>query len=385
MNPLPRHYLASLVQLRRALHRKPELSGREENTPRIVEEFMSRFSPDAVVRGLGGCGLAVVFEGRSAGPTVLIRAELDALPIDEPIGIPHRSENPGVGHKCGHDGHMAIVAGLAGLLHRRPPASGRVILLFQPAEETGEGGPRTVADPRLAALRPDSVFALHNLPGHPFGMVFTRSGVMTCASTGLIIRLAGKSAHASRPHEGISPAAAMCTLAAGLPDLPPQAALDPVLSMATVVHARLGRRGFGTAPGDAEVHATLRAGSDADLQRLKRAAVEAAAASAETDRLAVRFQWPDRFDALVNDAGAVRTVTAAAAAAGRPVVHLDRPYPWSEDFAAFTARYPGALFALGAGENVPPLHSPEYDFPDALIEPGLAMFLEIIDLLLSEG
>src|SRR5690606_41957221 len=146
------------------------------------------------------------------GLTLLFRAELDALPIAEISDVPHRSTIEGKGHMCGHDGHMAILAALGRLFGRQRPASGRVVLMFQPAEETGNGAAGVVADPRYAAIRPDYAFSLHNLPGVPLGHVRLRSGVVNCASRGIRILLDGRTAHASMPETGIAPTLAVARL-----------------------------------------------------------------------------------------------------------------------------------------------------------------------------
>jgi amidohydrolase len=373
-----------LVALRQSLHRHPDIADGEQATAESVQAFLNSTRPDDILTGIGGAGLAVVYNGSGDGPTVLLRAELDALPIEESIELPYRSATPGISHKCGHDGHMAILAGICGLLHQRPPQRGRVILLFQPAEETGRGARRVLADPKFRALSPDFAFALHNLPGKELGKVYLKSGTMTCASVGLAVALQGRSAHASQPEQGLSPAGAMCDLVQGLPALARDTDLENVFSLVTVVHARLGDEAFGTAPGHAKILATLRSESDAGLKLLKTAAAEKVTGRAKRAGLETRLEWMDDFAAGVNHEEAVQQVARAAAAAGQPLEWLSRPFRWSEDFGQFTARVPGALFVLGAGETVPPLHSPDYDFPDDLIEPGVAIFRQLIDQLLNE-
>ena len=128
--------MVDLVDLRHRLHRRPEISGEERETAATIVDFLKPTGPDRIVTELGGHGVAAIYEGTEPGPTVLIRAELDALPIEELSDSDHRSEIPGKGHLCGHDGHMTILAGLARGLQRNPPRKGRAILLFQPAEET---------------------------------------------------------------------------------------------------------------------------------------------------------------------------------------------------------------------------------------------------------
>ena len=161
--------LTALVTFRRALHAEPELSDEEEGTAWAVAEFLTPTQPDQVIAEIGGHGVAFVYEGREPGPTVMFRAELDALPIAERSTASYRSRRVGRAHLCGHDGHMASLAALGLGFAARRPRRGRAVLLFQPAEETGAGAARVLEDPKFEAVAPDFVFAWHNMPGLPFG------------------------------------------------------------------------------------------------------------------------------------------------------------------------------------------------------------------------
>ena len=380
---LPDAFIDSLMALRKDLHKNAELSGREMNTSKIILDFILPSAPHKIISPIGGHGLMLIFDTGSAGPTLLFRAELDALPIQETNRHQYLSSSPDVSHMCGHDGHMAILAGLAGLLHTNPPKGGKVILLFQPAEETGQGASAIVNDPEFSPLKPDYVFALHNMPGKQKGAVYLRSGIFNCASSGLIVRLKGKASHASRPEDGLDPTLPMCEIIQGLNRLPSELEFKDIFSMATVVFARLGEISFGTAPGKAEIRATLRCEDDQILELLERKAKQLVARCAENGGLQYTLKWRDRFTASVNDERAVGIVCEAATNAGLKVLYLKRPRRWSEDFGQFTARFPGAMFLLGAGETCPPLHSPSYDFPDDLIQTGLGIYWEIVDQVLN--
>ena len=181
--------VAELTEWRRLLHRFPEVSREEVQTARHVVAALGPLKPDQVLTGLGGNGVAAVFEAAVAGPSVLFRSEIDALPIHEISDAPHRSTIAGKGHLCGHDGHTAILMGLARLLSRKRPAIGRVILMFQPAEEDGSGAAAVTADPAFAPLRPDWAFSLHNMPGLAFGRSRLKAGVVNCASVGMKLSL----------------------------------------------------------------------------------------------------------------------------------------------------------------------------------------------------
>ena len=375
--------LPELVRLRRELHRRAELSSGEAATAEIVAGWLERLRPDALVRGLGGHGLAAAFDGAEAGETVLLRCELDALPVAETAAAAHRSLDPAVSHACGHDGHMAILAGVGAALSARRPTTGRVVLLFQPAEETGEGAARVLADEKFRPLEPHHVFALHNLPKHPLGEVLVRRGTFSCASVGLAATLEGRTSHAAYPEHGASPAAAVAELLRDLPKLPSSRALRAGYALATVTHARLGEPTFGVAPGEAVVLATLRAESDRHLRRVAEAAEELVRTAAVRRGLGCRVTWEEPFRENRADPDACLVVERAAGAVGRPVVLLPEPIRWCEDFSEFTARYPGAMFGLGSGEAQPQLHNPDYDFPDALIPVGASLFAAIVEEMLG--
>jgi amidohydrolase len=365
--------VTGLVAWRRALHRAPELSGRESAT---AAAFAARAAgADRVVTGLGGHGVAAVYDGAAPGPTVMIRAELDALPIVETGTAAWASQVPGVAHLCGHDGHLAILAGVAATLERRP-ARGRVVLLAQPAEEDGSGAAAVLADPGFAGIRPDWAFALHNFPGAPVGTCWLKDGPMNCASVGMRAVLQGRTAHAAEPEAALSPAAAMARLVVGLPGLGTGGALEPGFRLATVTHARLGDPAFGIAPGTAEVWATLRTLTDADMGDLRAQAL--AMVHQAADDIPCTVTWHDDFAACANDPRATAALHRACLAAGLRVEPGTLPMRASEDFGRFGTTAKSAMVCLGAGVGHPRLHAPDYDFPDALIPQGVAIFVEVI-------
>ncbi len=245
--------LAELIAWRRETHRHPELSRQETNTARRVAAMLAPTGPDRLIEGLGGTGVAAIYEGASPGPSVMFRAELDALPIEELGDIDHRSLVPGKAHLCGHDGHSTILLGLARWLKQTRPQRGRVVLLFQPAEEDGFGAAAVMADPRYEQIRADYAFALHNRPGVALGEALISAGPANCASRGLSIRLTGSTAHASMPESGRSPMPAIAELMPALEALGPRGPLDADFAMVTVTHATMGARAYGVAPGEAEV------------------------------------------------------------------------------------------------------------------------------------
>ena len=367
-----------LVEMRRRLHRGAELSDQEEGTAALIRVFLAEQRPDRLAGGLGGHGVAARFDGREPGPTVLVRCELDALPIPEGSALAHATAQAAVSHKCGHDGHMAIVAGLAPLLRASPPERGAVVLLFQPAEETGQGARRVLEDPGFAPFRPDYAFALHNLPGFELGQVVLREGVFASASKGLHVALHGSSSHAAEPQHGRSPALAVAQLVEALSALPQLHVALEQAAKVTLVHARIGELAFGTSPGEAVVAATLRAHSQEVMDALSARCVELVQGLAGAYGLRHELEWREQFPSTANDPDCVARVEAAARGLGLEVFRPAFPFPWSEDFGHFTARHRGALFGLGAGRDQPALHHPSYDFPDALVGIGLKVFETVV-------
>lgn len=367
--------IVELTEWRRKLHRRPEISNEEEKTAGEVVAFLADTGPDKVLIGLGGHGVAAVYDSGEAGPTVLFRSELDALPIEELSGVAHASEVPGKSHMCGHDGHTAILAALGRQFGRRRPARGRVVLMFQPAEETGNGAAGVVADPRFGEIAPDFAFSLHNLPGVPFGEVRVKPGVVNCASRGMRILLEGKTAHSSMPETGTSPMPAVSALMPALPALGRGSFADDDFAMVTVTHATMGEAVFGIAPGHAEVWATLRTRRDERMAELVASAEALAGKIAAAHGLAVRFDYHEIFVASVNAPEAVAHLARALDEEGVSRAEESLPMRASEDFGIFGHNASSAMFFLGAGERHPALHNPDYDFPDDLIPIGSRIFM----------
>jgi amidohydrolase len=370
--------IEDLVAFRRELHRFPEISTEEEQTAKRVTTFLADTDADEVLTGIGGHGVAFVYDSGRPGRTVLFRAELDALPIHEISDIPHRSEIAGKGHMCGHDGHMAILAALGRQFGRARPASGRVVLMFQPAEETGGGAAAVTADPRYEAIRPDFSFSLHNLPGTPLGHVRLREGVVNCASRGMRVVLEGREAHSSMPESGVSPMRAISRL------MPQLAALGVGTSftqddfaMATVTHALMGEPVFGIAPGHAEIRATLRTRLDRHMAKLCDRAEELVREAAAADGLTCTIDYHEIFVASLNNADATAHLAAALDAEGIAHDGAELPMRGSEDFGTFGHTSRSAMFFLGSGVDRPNLHNPDYDFPDDLIAIGARIFMRV--------
>ncbi len=377
--------LVELTEFRRELHRWPEISGEEAQTAKRIVSALQALGPDRILTGLGGHGVAAVFESGQPGETVLFRAELDALPIEELTDLPWTSRVPGKGHLCGHDGHMTMLLALGRLLSRRPAARGRVVLMFQPAEEDGSGARAVVADPGFAEIAPDWAFAIHNEPGRPFGHVSTRVGLINCASRGLEIRLTGKTAHAADPEDGISPARAVAALIPVLEALGQGGALEADFRLVTLTHARIGEATFGIAPGEAVLHATLRTGEDAGMAALEEEARALASRIAAEEGLEIGFTLQDVFAASINNAEATAVARVAMEALGISHGEDGVPMRASEDFGVFGQAAKAAMLCLGPGERSAALHNPDYDFDDGLIPIGAGLFERIARDLLGGG
>lgn len=375
--------LAQLSKLRQDLHKIPEVSGQEAKTADFVAAFLRTHEPDLLLTGLGGHGVAAVYQGASDGPTVMIRCELDGLPIEEISTASYRSTHAGRGHLCGHDGHMTMVAALAQDLADTRPARGRVVLMFQPAEETGKGAAAVIADPRYREIAPNYAFSLHNLPGLPVGQVALCTGPANCASRGMRIRLKGKTSHAAAPQDGVSPADAMAALMPGLVHLGEGEDLGPDFALVTLTHARLGEATFGIAPGEGEVWATLRTVTDARMEQLIGAAEAQVSKVCAAQGLSYQISFDDVFEACTNNAEAGSILKNAAEMAGYAPEMRDLPQRWSEDFGQFGKEAKAAMFWLGSGADQPQLHNPDYDFPDDAIPVGVGIFRKALEIALA--
>lgn len=383
MDLLTEQQLQQLIDFRHTLHQNPETANQEHETAQRVKEFLANYPPDELIENLGGTGIAAVYNGETEGKTLMFRCELDALPIVEDNNIPYASQNKGNGHLCGHDGHMAIISGLGQLLHHNRPKKGRAILLYQPAEETGQGAPQIMADDKFAAIRPDYIFALHNIPGAPIGQVLVRDNVFASASKGMIVRLKGKPSHASHPEGGVNPSLGASQIIQAMLALPQLSTPFEQAALVTAIHTRIGMAAFGTSPGEGEVMFTLRTHRNEDMGQLTSRATQVATDLAKAHQLQPTIKWVEEFDGVENDAECVQLIREAAKGLGFELKERQHPFSWSEDYGIFTSSLKGAMFGLGSGENQPQLHNEDYDFPDKIIPQGVAMFYSLITRLLN--
>ncbi len=367
--------IKELRAFRHYLHKHPELSGQERNTANAILEFLGDHPSRKIITNVGGEGIVLVYESDVPGRTIMIRADMDALPIpEEPVDIPYASNSPGVGHLCGHDGHTAILVGLAKELDHTPPESGKVILLFQPSEENGQGAHDVLEDVKFTYF-PDFIFALHNLPGFELGTVIHRKGIFSCASTGMRIKLQGRTSHAAEPHLGISPERAIRRMLRFVEERRKTLPSDTIV---TTTHIRMGEKVFGISPGLARIFFTLRSGNTEGMEDLFRELDDHFREIATQEELIYSSKKTEYFPSTSNDADAVSYLLEAAENCKLKTKEIDLPFGWSEDFGWFTQEFPGALFGLGSGTDHVPLHHPSFDFPDKLLPVGISLFHEII-------
>lgn len=366
-----------IIKLRRELHRNAELSLSEYKTKNLIVDFLKTFATSCKIIDVAVTGVVAVFDSGIPGMTLMFRADTDALPIHEETSLPYTSCNKGGSHKCGHDGHSAILCGFASVLQKEPPQSGKIIMLFQPAEETGQGALHVLNDAAFKNLEPDFIFALHNLPGFEKNAIVIKKEQFASASKGMIIKLKGRSCHAAYPEQGVNPAFAFAEIIQNIADIPEYSERYDNFILTTIVHATLGEPAFGSAAGYAEIHATLRSYDNHNMQRLVHECGLIVNDKAKEYGLEYTIEWADEFDETFNHAEAVEIIEKVAGENSMKIVHLPFPFRWSEDFGKFTAKYKGAMFGLGAGKEHPVLHSRVYDFPDEIIETGINIFYHI--------
>ncbi|MAT37972.1 MAG: hypothetical protein CL946_00025 [Ectothiorhodospiraceae bacterium] len=365
-----------IIALRHYLHQNPEVSNQEYRTSEYITAFVHRFKPSEVI-SLSNTGKAFVFEGRKPGKTLVFRAELDALPIAEISQLEYASRHENVAHVCGHDGHMAILAGLAQRIAEDPPEFGKAVLLFQPAEEVEQGARDVVESPEFKNIAPDYIFALHNIPGIEKHKILLKNGSFSAASKGMTVKLFGKTSHAAEPENGISPANAISEIITRLHEIGSNTTLFKDLTLLTFIHIKMGEISFGTSPGYAEIRITLRAFENEDMDLLTQYCENTINDISKGEHLTCDISFSEVFPASVNNDECVRLVEQSAKHNDLKYEFIETPFKWSEDFGYYSEKYSTCLFGLGAGLQQPQLHNPDYDFPDELIETGVNVFYSI--------
>lgn len=375
--------LPTLRELRHDLHRHPELGFEETRTQAICRAWLEArgYRP----RACAGTGLVADLHPDRVGraPTVALRADLDCLPMEELTDLPYRSIHAGRAHKCGHDGHTAILLGVADLLAReREAIAGNVRLVFQPAEEGVRGGGAKVMIAEGALADVAEIYGLHNWPGFPRGELRVRAGAMMARVDNFSLTIRGKGGHGSQPQRCRDPIVAGAHLVTALQTLVSRELGLADQGVVSICAFQAGTT-YNVIPGEARLLGTIRTFSAAVYERIlgRLRAIQGGVAAALG--VTIDLDFDTSYPALINDP----TCAAAVARAGARVVGEDRvgdadlPMAGAEDFAYFTQAIPGAYFFLGAGrpgEDTPICHHPDFDFDDGLLPTGVAAFLEIV-------
>lgn len=370
-------YLDRLIALRKELHQYPEISGKEVMTAQRILSFLEQFPPDEIITNLGNTGVAALYKAKKTGKKVLFRAELDALAIDEDKKLAHHSLNKGVSHKCGHDGHMVILCGLAIQLHHKRPETGTVILLFQPSEEDGSGAQKVIADEKFSKLEPDYVLALHNLPGYTKNQIVVKNNTFSCAVSSIVIQLKGIVAHAAEPENGVNPALAIASVISEFNQYIQPDIAQKEYCLITPIYIQMGEKAYGVSAGAAEVHFTVRSDSNERMKSIVTLLEETVKKIATANQLGYAIDWLQTFQANENTPEVVDYVRKAAQSHNLELLEKETAFSWGEDFGLFSRKYPGAMFGIGSGTETAALHHPDYDFPDDILSAGIRVFYHI--------
>lgn len=375
--------MEELILLRHDLHKHPEVSGNEINTAKTIIDFLENYPPKTLKTHIGGNGIIAIYEGEKSGKSVLIRCELDALPIQEINTFDYQSIYKDVSHKCGHDGHMTILCGLAKELYENKLHSGTILLLFQPAEENGKGAKAVLENLYFDSINLDYVFALHNLPGYAKHQIICKENTFTCAVNSMIIELHGKTSHAGEPENGINPALAVAEIITFFNSKINTNLSSSEYCLITPIYINMGEKAYGVSAGFGEIHFTIRSNSNAQMKLIESKLEEEVLQITENHDLGCKISWTESFQANENDEKAINFIREAATTLNLDILEKELPFTFGEDFGLFTQKFKGAMFGLGSGENTPALHNPDYDFPDEIIETGIKMFHQITKEILN--
>ena len=383
-----------LEKLRDKLNKNAELSGQEKETNKIINKFLEKTNPDVHYKNVGGYGIVAIYKGVEEGKNILFRADIDGLNIPleclktndkslkeefKSLGSKALVQKP-YSHRCGHDGHATILCGLAMRYGKKRPEKGNVILLFHPAEETGEGALAVINDPLFKEIKIDMAFALHNLPGYAKHQIILKKGCFASASLGLKLIFDGATSHASQPEKGNNPQRVITTLLDAFQKKYENLKRDKFHTTLTVTHVAIGEETFGVTPGHAEIWLTLRSQDDSALRQLTESTIALSEYVAKEFKLKFTHSIHEDFVATINSDKLTGIVEKSAQELRLSVNKINTPFPWSEDFGRFGTLCPVCLFGLGSGLEHEPLHSPIYDFEDEIIDTGIDIFEKIVEI-----
>ena len=370
---------ARMLDWRRDFHANPETAFEEHRTAQVVADALMEMQIP-VHRGLGVTGVVGTLSNGD-GPSIALRADMDALDLQELGAAPHKSRRDGKMHGCGHDGHTAMLLGAAVHLARHRPFRGTVHLIFQPAEENEGGGRKMVEDGLFDRFPADAVYGMHNIPNLPRGTFAIRPGVATAFLDTFEILVTGRGCHAAMPEKGVDPIVISAGLVSALQSVVSRriGAVDAAVVSVTQIH---GGDTWNVVPDTVLLRGTVRT-LDAEVQDQVEAAMnQICAGVAQTHGGTVDLKYRRGYPGVINTpAETDAAASAAARLVGSAQVQTDiRPAMGSEDFAFMLQKRPGAYICIGAGEtgNDPPLHNPYYDFNDAILPLGAAYWVALV-------
>ncbi|PZE18232.1 amidohydrolase [Putridiphycobacter roseus] len=369
--------LPALTKIRRQLHAHPEVALTEIKTTQTIIAYLEKHCHGKITT-FEPSGVMVEFDSDVPGESTMIRGDIDALPIQEINDFEYQSKFKNVSHKCGHDGHTAILLGLANLLSQTPIEKGKVCLVFQPAEENGKGAALVLENDHFNTLTFDYVYALHNLPGFPLHQIVIKENNFNANVKTLIIDFNGKTAHAAEPEKGHNPFLAIAKTLLFCESITLNEPSKANFFLITPAYSNIGQKAYGISPSEGTLHLTIRSW-DLELFDHKIAALKNKINElCKFYHLKVDYHWTEVFFANINDMEATNRIRQAANENKQDVHELAVPFKWGEDFGLFTQKFKGAMFGLGAGLDSPALHNPDYDFPDEITHTGIQTFYKII-------
>ena len=383
IEPQIKRILPEVVELRRELHAHPELSRREFETARRLRQALSRLPNLTVLPPLLETDVVAVLNPDRAGPCIALRADLDALPIDEATNVPYKSKVAGVMHACGHDGHTAILLGTAMILSQSADSlPGKVKFIFQPDEEDRGGGGELCRRGVLDAPKVNAAVALHAWPYQPLGAIVVRRGSIMAASTTFAVTIRGQGAHGAYPHRGIDPIVVAAHVITALQTIVSRNVAPQDAAVVTVGQVSAGSA-TNIIPPECTMRGTLRyvRPETGELVRQRLSTVAGHTARAHGAEAAIEFS--PGYPPMVNDPDLARFVeTVGRGVLGPQQVVTDEPISMGvEDFAFYAQQVPSVMFRLGlrppGAESYPSLHSPQFDFNDDALPVGIRLFREI--------
>ena len=376
------------VATRRDLHQHPEIAFEEHRTMGVVEQRLRELGLDPRA-GVGGTGVVAVFESGRPRPTVLARADMDALPVPEEKDVDYRSTTPDKMHACGHDGHTSVLLSVAeALVGRKAQLAGRVVFVFQPAEEIVQGARAMLDDGALDGIEVDHVIGLHLSSNDDVGIVSVRAGPAMAATDTFRLLVKGKGGHAAYPHDVIDPIVAAAAVVTSLQTLVSRETEPADKSVVSVTSFHAGTA-YNIIPQEVELKGTLRTFEDSTRKRLRTRLLEIAEGVAASYRTKLISEWTEGTPAVVNDEVAVaRLKEVAGKVVGEANVVEQTPIMGGDDMALWLQQAKGVYFFVGtrSGEATSwPHHNPRFDIDERGLEVAVAVLSSgVVDLLTAD-